>query len=225
MRVILNKFTLLDYPGEMAAIVFFYGCNLKCPYCYNLDCYYKRETARTYDMSAVIPFLHNRTEKLTAVVFSGGEPLLSGEAFNYLRTIKDLGFKTKLFTNGTRPDKLVEWIPYLDAVDMSIKTTPEKYPLIGDDGAGIKESIELIKHNFTDYHFNAVTFPVLCTDKETIAGIISLVGDLAVMQKRLTFIEPKLDVPVLMDEMDYAGLPWGKDYKRCLRKAPKSATP
>ena len=31
----LNKTTLLDYPGRVAATVFTGGCNFRCPFCHN----------------------------------------------------------------------------------------------------------------------------------------------------------------------------------------------
>jgi pyruvate formate lyase activating enzyme len=31
----LLKFSMIDYPGKIAAIVFTQGCNLRCKYCHN----------------------------------------------------------------------------------------------------------------------------------------------------------------------------------------------
>ncbi|MBO4890762.1 MAG: 4Fe-4S cluster-binding domain-containing protein, partial [Lachnospiraceae bacterium] len=31
------KTTLLDYPGRVAATVFMGGCNMRCPFCHNMD--------------------------------------------------------------------------------------------------------------------------------------------------------------------------------------------
>jgi len=31
----LQKFSLLDYPGKISAIVFTQGCNFRCGFCYN----------------------------------------------------------------------------------------------------------------------------------------------------------------------------------------------
>lgn len=31
----LQKSTLIDYPGHIAAVVFTAGCNLRCGYCHN----------------------------------------------------------------------------------------------------------------------------------------------------------------------------------------------
>ena len=33
----LQKLTLLDYPGKVAATLFLGGCNFRCPYCHNGD--------------------------------------------------------------------------------------------------------------------------------------------------------------------------------------------
>ena len=33
----LNKTTLLDYPGHVAATLFTGGCNFRCPFCHNKD--------------------------------------------------------------------------------------------------------------------------------------------------------------------------------------------
>ena len=30
-----EKISLIDYPGKLSAIVFTYGCNLRCEYCHN----------------------------------------------------------------------------------------------------------------------------------------------------------------------------------------------
>ena len=31
----LQKLTLIDYPGHIAATVFTVGCNFRCPFCHN----------------------------------------------------------------------------------------------------------------------------------------------------------------------------------------------
>jgi len=32
-----QKFSLIDYPGKICAIIFTQGCNFRCPYCYNIE--------------------------------------------------------------------------------------------------------------------------------------------------------------------------------------------
>ena len=33
----LLKFSLIDYPGKVAAVVFTQGCNYRCPFCHNAE--------------------------------------------------------------------------------------------------------------------------------------------------------------------------------------------
>jgi len=33
----LQKLTLIDYPGRIAATVFLVGCNFRCPFCYSSE--------------------------------------------------------------------------------------------------------------------------------------------------------------------------------------------
>ena len=33
----LQKLTLIDYPGRLAATVFIIGCNFRCPFCYSSE--------------------------------------------------------------------------------------------------------------------------------------------------------------------------------------------
>ncbi len=33
----INKFSLIDYPGEVSAIVFTPGCNFRCWFCHNSE--------------------------------------------------------------------------------------------------------------------------------------------------------------------------------------------
>ncbi|MFN3346256.1 MAG: anaerobic ribonucleoside-triphosphate reductase activating protein, partial [Candidatus Bipolaricaulaceae bacterium] len=33
----VQPLSLQDFPGKLAAIVFFAGCNLRCPFCYNAE--------------------------------------------------------------------------------------------------------------------------------------------------------------------------------------------
>ena len=34
---VLVKTTLVDFPGRVACSFFLKGCNLRCPYCYNVE--------------------------------------------------------------------------------------------------------------------------------------------------------------------------------------------
>jgi pyruvate formate lyase activating enzyme len=102
----LQRVTLLDYPGRIAASVFLAGCNLDCGYCHNrwmID-----ENAVTPAMSpvALVEWLRTRQGLIDGVCVSGGEPTMHDGLADLLADIKVLGFDVKLDTNGTQPDRL-----------------------------------------------------------------------------------------------------------------------
>lgn len=104
----ITKFTMLDYQGKMACIIWFTGCNMQCLYCHNPQI----ATAKgKYSLNEIKSFLKSRVGKLEAVVFSGGEATLFKKLPDLARYCHELGFKVKLDTNGTNPKvvkKLVE---------------------------------------------------------------------------------------------------------------------
>ncbi|MEE0435561.1 MAG: anaerobic ribonucleoside-triphosphate reductase activating protein [Peptococcaceae bacterium] len=124
----LQKLTLLDYPEHVACTLFTAGCQLNCPYCHN-----SALIAGPFDESIqetdVLAFLKKRQGLLDGVCVSGGEPLLQADIVPFLASVKDLGYRVKLDTNGGFPDKLEELIEQglVDYVAMDIKNRPERY--------------------------------------------------------------------------------------------------
>jgi pyruvate formate lyase activating enzyme len=109
-RVHLRKTTLVDYPGKVAAALFFPGCNLRCPWCHNRELV-NREAENLVPLEAALSHLEKRRKLLGGVVLSGGEPLLFPGLGELIPLIKGLGLKVKLDTNGTLPqllEKLLE---------------------------------------------------------------------------------------------------------------------
>ena len=121
----ITPFSLLDYPGEMACIAWFAGCNMRCVFCHNPDIVQGKAQK---DEQELFDFLEKRKGKLTGVVFSGGEPTLYSDLPAMIKKAKDMGFKTKLDTNGTRPESLRVMLRdrILDYVAMDYKSVPEK---------------------------------------------------------------------------------------------------
>jgi pyruvate formate lyase activating enzyme len=123
----LVPFTTIDYPGKLAAVLFLVGCPLRCAYCSNphLLCVGDGE----YDPEKMIEWLRNRVGKLEAVVFSGGEALMQGNAaIDYMKRVRDLGFKIGLHTNGFYPETLKQASEFVDWIGLDFKATCEKYP-------------------------------------------------------------------------------------------------
>ncbi|MBQ3695639.1 MAG: anaerobic ribonucleoside-triphosphate reductase activating protein [Alphaproteobacteria bacterium] len=119
-------FTTIDYPGCLAAVVFFKGCPLKCPFCHNPDLQ-ENDGKGEMDWADVLSFLSSRKGKLDGVVLSGGEPLMQPDIVDLAREVKELGFKVGVHTSGVYPEKLREMAPYIDWVGMDIKAPWNKY--------------------------------------------------------------------------------------------------
>ena len=124
----LSKLTLRDYPGHLAATVFFTGCELRCPFCHNRPLVLPQGEP-TLSPEAVLDFLKSRRGKLDGVCLSGGEPTLQPGLLDMAREIRALGFSLKLDTNGSRPQVLRAMVEagLLDYVAMDIKNAPDRY--------------------------------------------------------------------------------------------------
>ena len=151
----LQKVSTIDYPGEIACTIFLYGCNFRCGFCYNLDLVV-RDSGGEFSEEYILNFLKNRIGKLDAVCITGGEPLMTLD-FDFVRKIKDLGFKIKIDTNGSFPNKLKEMIDLglVDYIAMDIKGAREIYSKVSGvsvDLDKIEESIRII-HDFGKYEF------------------------------------------------------------------------
>ena len=154
----LQKMTLLDFPGRVACTVFLGGCDFRCPFCHNyeLACG-KAEPVMEED--ELYAFLEKRRGLLDGVAVTGGEPTLSRGLPDLLRRVKQMGFLTKLDTNGYHPEILKKLLGegLADYVAMDIKNSPEKYAMTAGlekiEMDRILESIRVLMESGTDYEF------------------------------------------------------------------------
>ena len=146
----LQKTTLLDYPGHVAATVFLGQCNFRCPFCHNSDLITEQAEA-LFSKEELLTFLKKRTSLLEGVCITGGEPTLSPDLEALVSDIKKLGFLVKLDTNGYRPSVIRNLCQknLLDYIAMDIKSSPENYGTVTGIPdirlSPIMESVEFIK--------------------------------------------------------------------------------
>ncbi len=146
---ILIKTSLVDFPGRVAATYFISGCNIRCPYCYNVDLVNqtlpKEDTINTEDL---FNHLIKRKNVLSGFVLSGGEPLIYNETAQIIKKAKELGYTVKLDTNGLLPDRLEELFKTKettpDYIAVDVKTSPDKYNLLQYSGNAYKKLIKTI---------------------------------------------------------------------------------
>lgn len=125
----LVPFTTIDFPDKLAAVVFFQGCPLKCPFCHNPDLQ-PFDTNGKMTWQEVLTFLNERKKRLDGVVLSGGEPLMQPHVLDAVKQIKELAFAVAIHTSGVYPDKLKELLPYVDWVGLDVKAPKSKYELL-----------------------------------------------------------------------------------------------
>lgn len=168
----LQKLTLLDYPGEIAATVFTGGCNFRCPFCHNASLVVPEKFGETLPTDTFFEFLESRKGKLRAVCVSGGEPTMQGDLPEFIARIKGMGFLVKLDTNGTRPDVLYGLIEdgLLDYVAMDIKNSKARYgETVGAadfDVAPIEESINILRKGKVPFEFRTTVVRELHTAED-----------------------------------------------------------
>ena len=124
-----QKLTLLDFPGKVACTVFTAGCNFRCPFCHNASLVTHIESENLFDSEEILKYLKKRYGILEGVCITGGEPLLQPDLAEFIAGIKEIGYKVKLDTNGSNPEKLKELVKngFIDYVAMDIKNCKEKY--------------------------------------------------------------------------------------------------
>lgn len=179
-----QKLTLLDFPGKVACTVFTGGCNLRCPFCHNSALVTKLDPSSYYDTEDVLGYIRSRKGLLDGVAITGGEPLLQSDIDVFIAKIKDMGFKVKLDTNGTFPDKLIEFVnaELVDYVAMDVKNREEKYAetvgVKNFDLTPINKSIDFLLEGKVPYEF-----------RTTVVKQFHMVNDIEALAKRISGAE------------------------------------
>lgn len=150
----LVKNSFVDYPGQIAAVVFVQGCNYDCFFCHNrLLIPFEGEAL---DEDEVFAFLKKRAGLLDAIVISGGEPTLKSDLMDFIEKAKALGYLIKLDTNGSHPQAIKNLIDanLLDYIAMDYKAPFDRYDEIccaKCDINAVKESIDIIRGSEVAY--------------------------------------------------------------------------
>lgn len=142
----LERWSSVDWPGQLAATLFCQGCSWACRYCHNQSLRPTRGP-ENFPWADVFAFLQTRKGLLDAVVFSGGEPLLQSALPAAVRQVKALGFKIGLHTGGPVPERFAAILPDLDWVGFDVKAPFAEYEAttgVPGSGDAARASLKLL---------------------------------------------------------------------------------
>ncbi len=154
----IQKVSLVDYPGKVAAVIFTIGCNFRCGYCHNPGLVLPNAYFEEINAVEILSFLERRAGKLDAVVVSGGEPTAHKDLPGFIRAVRDMGYAVKLDTQGSNPGALEGLVRegLLDYIAMDIKGPLDKYPEIAGlnmDTAAVERSVRVVMGSGLPYEF------------------------------------------------------------------------
>jgi len=178
----IQKTSLIDFPDRIATVLFTPGCNLRCPFCHNWRLVLEPKPPFLNE-ETVFKILESRRKYVDAVVITGGEPTMHKDLPRFIKNLKERGFSVKLDTNGFFPQVLEGCLPHVNYVALDVKTTLEKYSLLGaGDTADFLRTIEILKKGNVDYEFRATVVPGFVD-----AEVIPKIGELVKGGKRFAF--------------------------------------
>lgn len=165
----LQKLSLSDYPGIPAAVVFLQGCNLNCPFCHNRELIPLSTETNGVSRDKVVDYMFSRKKNLKGIVVTGGEPALHQDLEELLNTLKSMGLRVKLDTNGTYPERLKNIVKngLTDYVAMDVKAPWRKYDKL--TGVAVKcekinESMAFLAGCGVAHHFRTTFAKHLLTE-------------------------------------------------------------
>jgi pyruvate formate lyase activating enzyme len=194
----LQKNSFIDFPGTVSAVLFFSGCNLRCPYCHNPGIVHAQAEDIMHSED-LWNFLEKRSGILDGVVLSGGEPTLHRCCAAVASDIRGLGYSIKLDTNGLLPEKIKEIAP--DFLALDIKTTPGNYTKFlhatyNDVGDRLSASIAIAKEMKENAEIRITIAPDITTIEiiEELAYILSGIHSvwLQPMQNTVEMLDPSM---------------------------------
>lgn len=176
----LQKVSLIDFPGKIAAAVFTQGCNFRCPYCHNPDLVPREPRGALLPVEDVLAFLEKRRGRLDGVVLTGGEPTVQTGLPDFLETVRAMGYLVKLDTNGSNPGILEELLGrrLLDYVAMDLKAPERKYGLFSGPDVPfslIEETMNLLRFSGVPFEFRT-TVALSILDEVDLQEILDMLG-------------------------------------------------
>jgi pyruvate formate lyase activating enzyme len=174
-----ERLSLVDWPGQLAAVVFCQGCGWRCRYCHNPHLI-PFPPSDKFAWEDILAWLENRRGLLDAVVFSGGEPTLHPGLYMAMKQARELGFKIGLHTAGPVPANLSPLLPLLDWVGFDFKAPFSSYARITGHSHGelVRTSFQMLRSAGVPCEVRTTWHPHLlsCDDLSAMARSLTEAG-------------------------------------------------
>jgi pyruvate formate lyase activating enzyme len=158
------KHSFIDYPGMVSTVLFFSGCNLRCPYCHNPSIVKNRLPSVPF--AKIKDYLALRRSVIDGVVISGGEPTIHQSMLTVAASLRNEKFSIKLDTNGLNPQMIEKCNPDYLAVD--IKTSFSRYCelscVLNDCRERLTETLEIVRKMGEQAEVRITVAPLLIDD-------------------------------------------------------------
>lgn len=169
----IQKLTLIDYPGKIACTLFTFGCNFRCPFCFNSSLVVDDSTPAVRE-EEMMKFLHERSGWLEGVCVSGGEPTLHGDLPEFIERVRGLGYRVKLDTNGTSPKMLEKLLneDLLDYVAVDVKAPLQKYSEVVRAEVNVEDlrrTLELVIGSGVEHEVRTTVVPTIHSKQDIVA--------------------------------------------------------
>jgi len=167
--------SLVDWDGKISSVVFLGGCNLRCPFCYNVSLVLHPEKLPTILFEQIENHLKKRKGWIDGIVITGGEPTIHNDLPDLCQKIKKLGFLVKVDTNGTNPTMIKELMngKLVDYIAMDIKAPPTISKHSRACGVNtenllekIEKTIDLLLEDKIEYEFRTTLIPSLHDEQD-----------------------------------------------------------
>ena len=200
----IEKFSIVDFPSKIAAVVFMQGCPWRCPFCYNSSLQ-NPNADNNIGWDKLINLLEHRKGVLDAVVFSGGEPLMQSNLPQAMDIVKNMGFEIGLHTGGYNPEALKKVINKVAWVGMDIKVPldTERYTKVTGCPTpigNIKESLQILIDSGVHFECRTTCDPRILE----IADIYNIADELSALGVKEYYLQKYRPIPtdkITTDEM------------------------
>ncbi len=167
---IIKEASTIDYPGELASVLFLCQCPFKCPFCHNWALVFAEE-CNEVNITTILEQLRRNQKYITGVCITGGEPTLQIEGLIELLTqTRKMGLLNKLDTNGYYSDRIerlvtLKLLNYI-ALDVKAPLTPIIYgKAIGNASIGeravknLNEVLRILERSSLPYEVRTTIVP------------------------------------------------------------------